>query len=232
MVVGLSMGALLATALAAEDSRVSGVVLLSPTIRYDGSAVSDKFGFLLPLVDVLPFMSWSCYWTEEPPYGLKDQRLQRMITRQVEAARKGEKTDYGSFRTYAGSLRQLQHLVKHVKKIAAEVTCPALIMHSKEDTLTSTRNATQMHSWLGSSEKQLMLFDGSDHVMTVDLRKREVASRVAHFATRLSWAESTGEEVLPVEPIRDQGEEPERTGILKTLTGFRTWTQGMQSERT
>ncbi len=35
-----------------------------------------------------------------------------MITKQVEAAQRGEDTDFGLFRTYAGSLRQLHKLVR------------------------------------------------------------------------------------------------------------------------
>lgn len=185
IVGGLSMGALLATMIAAERS-VSGLILMSPTLRYDG-AMASKYNRLLPLVDLLPILGSLCYWTEAPPYGLKDRRLQSMITRQIEAARTGEKTDFGCFRTYAGSLRQLDYLIRQVRTTAQKVTCPALIIHSFEDTLTSPKNATEMQSMLGSSDKSVVFLTGCDHVLTLDLRKEEVARKVSQFVCRLSW---------------------------------------------
>lgn len=186
IVGGLSMGALLATMIAAEDRRASGLILMSPTLRYDGTKAS-KYNRLLPLVDILPMLGWLCYWTEAPPYGLKDRRLQNVITKQIEKSRTGEKTEHGCFRTYAGSLRQLDYLIRQVRTLAGKVTCPALILHSFEDTLTSPRNATEMQSMLGSSDKSVVFLTGCDHVLTLDLRKEEVARKVSQFACRLSW---------------------------------------------
>src|SRR5262249_4395098 len=99
VIAGLSMGPLLAVLLAAEDADgacVAGIVLLSPTMRYDGSSIPWT-RHLLPLADLLPFLRGRTYWTESPPYGLKDPRLQRRITRAVEAARRGESTRFGLF---------------------------------------------------------------------------------------------------------------------------------------
>jgi len=184
VVAGLSMGALLAAMLAAEDKRVSGIVLMSTTMRYDGRDTPPT-DFLLPLVDLLPFTGRWFYWTEKPPYGLKDPRLQRLITRQVEAAKRGENTEFGLFRTYAGSLRQMTHLVNQLRRKAGKVQCPALIMHSLEDTITSIRNATEIYSLLGSQDKSVSLLTGCDHVLTLDLQKHEVAQRIADFVFSL-----------------------------------------------
>lgn len=184
VVGGLSMGAIISLILAAENKKVAGVVAMSTTIYYDGKH-ANPWQRLLFLVDIAPkyIGSWF-YWTEAPPFGLKDERLQRIILKQLEKADKGDKTQFGQFRTYAGSLRQLQHMLKEAKKKAAKLTCPVLIMHSAEDTLTSVKNAETLYSWLGTNDKHIILLDGCDHVLTLDLKKEEVAYNFANFTCR------------------------------------------------
>src|SRR5207244_1692173 len=109
----------------------------------------------LPVSHVLPWAANVSYWTERPPYGLRDQRLQRLIGRAVEAAERGESTQYGLFRTYVGALRQLSLMVREVRRKAKAVQCPALVLHSVEDTVTSARNAHEIHDLLGSREKAI-----------------------------------------------------------------------------
>ncbi len=184
VVAGLSMGALLAVLLAAEDPRVAGIALLSPTMRYDGSSIPWT-RCLLPLADVLPFLRKVTYWTETPPYGLKDERLQRRITRSIEAAKRGETTQFGLFRTYTGAIRELNRMVRAVRVQAGRVRCPALVLHSVEDTVTSVRNAEEIHALLGTTEKSIQWLSGCDHVITLDLQKHEVARHVGEFVIRL-----------------------------------------------
>ncbi len=184
VVAGLSMGALLATLLAAEDPRVAGIALLSPTMRYDGSSIPWT-RCLLPLADVFPFLGKVTYWTETPPYGLKDERLQRRITRSVEAAKRGETTQFGLFRTYSGALRELNRLVREVRVKAGGARCPALVLHSVEDTVTSVRNAEEIYALLGATDKSIQWLSGCDHVITLDLQRHEVARHVGEFVTRL-----------------------------------------------
>ena len=188
VVAGLSMGALAAVLLAAEEesaSCVAGIVLLSTTLRYDGSSIPATRMFL-PLAHLFPFLGRFFYWTERPPYGLRDERLQRLITKSIEAANRGETTQYGLFRTYVGALRELTLMAREVRRQAGRVRCPALVMHSLEDTVTSVDNAHEIHRLLGSREKGIHWLSGCDHVITVDLCKRDVARVVGEFAARVA----------------------------------------------
>jgi carboxylesterase len=183
VVGGLSMGSSVSVMLAASDPRISGIIMMSTTLRYDAPGHSRLY-LLLPLIDFFPPLGRWTYWTEKPPYGLMDQRLQRMITKSIEAAQRGENTEFGLFRTYSGSLRQMTHLVKEVKKSASKVTCPALILHSLDDSLTTVNNAIDIYKMLGSKDKNVILLNGCDHVLTLDLRKNDVASFIAQFVAR------------------------------------------------
>jgi carboxylesterase len=191
VIAGLSMGGLLATLLAAEDPRVDGIALLSPTLRYDGSSIPWT-SRLLPLAHVVPFAGWTFYWSENPPYGLKDERLQSLITRAIRAAKRGESTKYGLFRTYVGSILELNRLVREVRRRAGAVRCPTLVLQSLEDTITSVRNATEIFDRIGSAEKSIHWLTGCDHVITLDLKKHEVARVVSEFAVRTARRKARG----------------------------------------
>jgi carboxylesterase len=185
VVAGLSMGALLATLLAADDPSIGGIALLSPTLRYDGSSIPWT-RWLLPLARALPFAGQTLYWSERPPYGLRDERLQRLVTRAIDAAVRGESTEYGLFRTYVGSIWELSRMAREVRRRAAAVRCPALILQSVEDTITSVRNATEICDRLGSADKSIHWLRGCDHVITLDLERQEVARAVSAFTMRVA----------------------------------------------
>jgi len=184
---GLSMGAIVATIAAAEDKRVDGVIALSPTLQYDGRNTTP-YGFFLFAVDFLPFTGRLCYWTEQPPYGLRDERLQRQIQKSIEAAERGESNQFGLFRTYAGSLRQLEKLVYEWRKKAGKAKCPFLVIHSVEDSLTTIQNPMDFCRIIGSRDRELILISGCDHVLTLDLRKHDVCKHVADFVGKISPA--------------------------------------------
>jgi len=112
--------------------------------------------------------------------------LQRVITRAVATAERGGATQYGLFRTYVGAIRQLSLMAREVRRRAASVRCPALVVHSLDDTVTSVDNAWEIHGLLGSRDKSIHWLSGCDHVITVDLRKRDVARVVGEFAARVA----------------------------------------------
>ncbi len=195
---GLSMGGTIAAMLALEiPERCAGVILLSPTLDYDGSnldnlthqkALKSKAfrNILHAMTEYIPGFGGAFYWTETPPYGLKDKRLQAQITKSIEAAKIGQSNEFGLFRTYFSSLHQMKLLTDKFYEMASRVDCPVLILHSLEDTLASMNNATEMYKLLGSQDKRLIAFTGCDHVMTLDLQRHFVLKRVGEFIARIT----------------------------------------------
>jgi carboxylesterase len=177
---GLCMGAVASVQIAAHE-RVAGVIALSPVVRYDSKHSSDWRQIFLPLVDLIPILGRLCSWTEEEPYGLRNKRLVKMITeRRKEAIARGE-TDPSKI--YAYMVRQFQHLVAATKSLASNVICPVLIMHSKDDTIASVKtNPHIFKSWLkASSRTKFIELEGCDHVITLDLKRKEVERECADF---------------------------------------------------
>ncbi len=184
--VGLSAGGLLALLAAVERPCVNGVVMLSVHFGIPGSRVSRFDYHLSRWLAALPFLRRHWYFIERPPYGLKDERLQRRITKAIEASKRGETEQYGLFRTYAETMHQVYLLEDKARRAAAQLRCPALLIHSVEDTMLDVENATTLYGLLGSREKAVTLLAGCDHVMTVDLQKELVAERVAAFIAQLA----------------------------------------------
>ena len=178
--VGLSASALIAVLIANDNPKIAGLILLSTHLGIYRSENVPWNHFLLAPVMAIPLLRRHAWWTETAPFGIKDPRLQRNIQRAVDASKSGE-TPAGTFRTYVESIYQAQHLIREGLAAAPAVKAPALVVHSLEDTMHSIRNSTRLYARLGSRSKKLVLINGCDHVMTVDLRKEYVAGLIDGF---------------------------------------------------
>ncbi|MFG1285516.1 alpha/beta hydrolase [Xanthobacter versatilis] len=175
VVGGLSMGALLAALLAARNpDSVDGVVMLAPTLRYDGWSI-PRYGFLLRLLINTP-LGRRYRFVEREPYGLKDERIRTMILR---AMRRGD-TDAGSLGTPSAALKQLWRLVARLKPLLGSIRQPVFIAHARHDDVASFNNAVLLQRRLGGTVECLVL-DDSYHLVTLDRQRHLVTDRVAAF---------------------------------------------------
>lgn len=179
VVGGLSMGGLLATRLAAaEPERVKGVVILAPTLWYDGWAM-PWYAVLLKLLRPyisLPFLKhWS--FAEREPYGIKDERVRKII---LQAMTSGDSTLAGVFGTPAHALRELWRLTEALTPELPKVRQRALVVQAREDDIASIRNAQYLQRHLGGTVETLIL-DDSYHLVTVDQQRHLVNDRVVSF---------------------------------------------------
>ncbi|WP_130470337.1 alpha/beta hydrolase [Candidatus Magnetaquicoccus inordinatus] len=175
-VAGLSMGALLAIHLAAAaPSRLAGIACYSTTLWYDGWAI-PKLQFLLPLLLATPLAD--CYrFVENYPYGIKDERLRQWV---VESMHSGNSALAGNLGTTGRSLRELQRLVGVVLKEMPQVKVPALVLHAREDDMTSIRNADHLERHLGGMVRKVFL-DDCYHIITIDRQRHEVIQESSRF---------------------------------------------------
>lgn len=189
-VAGLSMGALMAIHLAYQfPSEVSGIVALAPTLFYDGWAL-HKGKAVLELLWHIPFIRNAVNIREGWPYGLKDEDLRWSVERFYKNAKSSEFSNksllFGSPFFPAACLYQHRLFTKVAKKEIPEVKNPILIMHAKEDDMTSPKNAEYVLNHIGSSDKGLVLLDDSYHMITIDKQKELVASEIIKFLERVN----------------------------------------------
>ncbi len=184
-VSGLSMGALLALKLAADHpERVQGVAALSTTFFYDGWNIPHlKQRFLLPLLIYSPLRYLFSY-REPAPYGIKDERIRRLIATlyNSNSANKPEKYGYSEFPGV--TILETFRLIKAVKHDLPKVVSPLLIVHSTEDDMASLENAKFLASQVSSKQVENFYVDDTYHVLTLDKRKEDVAERVSEFFLR------------------------------------------------
>ncbi len=178
-VCGLSMGALLALRLAAEQpDRIHGVGVFGATFRYDGWSIPPiaRLSFLLPLVTRLGFGRRRSF-VERPPYGLRDERIRAHVADAM----------FGADSSVAGlpgnpwpSLAELFKLSRKVRKQLPEVTSPCLVAHAVDDDIASIGNAHLVAARISAPFEMLLLKD-SYHMITIDRERRTLIARTSDF---------------------------------------------------
>jgi carboxylesterase len=165
IVVGLSMGAVLATRLAADQrSAVSGLVLLAPAFYLTPAATAA-----LRAVKMLGAYAHSLYLHNTSGSDIHD-----------DAARSAHPT---CRLMPIGAPLKLLELSAQVRPMMQRVTQPALIIHARNDhTCPMRKNVSFAMKKLGSEHKRAIELEHSYHVVTVDSEKERVADEVIGFA--------------------------------------------------
>ncbi len=167
VVVGQSMGSLLALSLAAQHPQeVAALALLAP-------AVVLRRGWLqtvrpmLPLVGRLPssrlrYLAKGISDIADPSAHVERECYDRMPIR---------------------ALHQLLLLQRHVRNQLPSVRQPALVVHAQQDHTCSPRGVSYLQEQLGGPVEVVML-ERSYHVVSLDFERERVAELVAAFAAR------------------------------------------------
>ncbi|WP_342359527.1 alpha/beta hydrolase [Terrarubrum flagellatum] len=176
IVGGLSMGAVLAARLAArEPERIHGLMMLAPTLWYDGWSI-PWYSFLLKWFINTPHGS-RYRFVEREPYGLKDERIRALV---ASAMMSGDSTVAGLMATPARALKEMWRLVDALKPDLGKVRQPTFLVHSRDDDIASISNAHYLQKKLGGLVETLIL-DDSYHLVTVDRQRGLVMERAASF---------------------------------------------------
>jgi len=185
---GLSMGALLALKLAADrPEQVAGVGVYGATFRYDGWSVpwTANLSFLLPLFKRLG-IGRSRAFLEQPPYGLRDERLREQVSA---AMRSGDSTMAGLLGNPWHSLADLYLLSAQVRRQLRDVTSPCLVAHASNDDIASVRNAELVLREV-RAPAEFLLLDDSYHMITIDKQRRTLIDRSARFFDTIAPAQT------------------------------------------
>ncbi|WP_423599988.1 alpha/beta hydrolase [Roseateles sp. MS654] len=191
VVGGLSMGAVLALALATERPRqISAVLALSTTFKHDGWSMPayTRLSFLLPLLRVLG-IGRRRQFMELPPFGIKDDALRDRVVGQMNA---GDSTAAGLPGNPWWSIAELQKLSAYVQRRLGLIRSPCLVVHARDDDIASTRNALTITRGVTKAPVELLLLNDSYHMITIDRERRKVIARCVAFLEGLGAARPTG----------------------------------------
>jgi carboxylesterase len=183
---GLSMGALLALKLAAEQPQlVSGVGVYGATFRYDGWTIpwAARMTFMLPWLKRFGFgLGRNRAFMEQPPYGIRDERLRAQIST---AMLGGDSAAAGLPGNPWYSLAEMHQLSVDVRKRLPDVHAPCLVAHASDDDVASVKNAELVIQNV-HAPTELLLLNDSYHMITIDKERRTLIERSAKFFDRIA----------------------------------------------
>ncbi|MES2366489.1 MAG: alpha/beta fold hydrolase [Pseudomonadota bacterium] len=176
-VCGLSMGATLALAVAAERKEsVASVGALSTTLYYDGWN-TPWYRFLSPLGYFTP-LRHRMVIRETSPFGIKNARLREWIERQVAA---GPISAVGASALSLPALHEAEKLMRYTRRNLSQIVAPTLILHSSEDDIASLKSAYLVQHRVRAPDVRLVQMHDSYHMITLDNERDYVASLTVDF---------------------------------------------------
>ena len=201
---GLSMGAILSLRLAAQNpGALQGLLLYAPTLFYDGWAVRNQRWMIQWLRSLIDTPIGRRYrFVEREPFGIKDPRMRAIVQA---ALASGDSSQAGVQGTPAVALRELWRLVAVTRPSLGAVSAPTLIVHPREDDVSSLRNVHELQQRLGGLVETLIL-DDSYHLITLDRQRGLVLERSLEFLARRSGLEDVRNvEHIPVVRVTRTG---------------------------
>ena len=188
-ICGVSLGATLALAVAAErPETVNGLSLISTTLFFDGWNVS-RWRFLLPVAYYTPLGRLYCY-RETPPYGVKNERVRGWIAAQLA---NGPLSSAGASSIPTPRLREADRLIRHVKRTLGSVRAPTLLIHARNDDVASLSNVRYVQANIGAGVLGEFLVDDSYHMITLDDDRDAAALKTAQFFNAAALLRTQGE---------------------------------------
>jgi len=177
LVGGLCAGAMVSLAVAAQrPRRVKALCILSPTVFFDGWGLP----WLTRLRYIGYYTPFRYFWKipEKEPFGVKNPLLRRWIAREM-AQR--EMSAAGAAYLPLTGLHELERLLAFVKRSLADISAPTLIIHAREDEISTLRSPHYLLERLGSRIKHLRLLENSYHMVTLDNERQQVAAAMNGF---------------------------------------------------
>jgi carboxylesterase len=169
-VLGLSMGGDLVLMLAAREP-VDGVVAMSALNRLS----IGRWGPLLWLYGSIGGML-----SKHLPPPDQDPLMQAVL---AEQRARGEKP-IGRIcyhKRPARSILQLSALLQQMREGLPSITAPVLLINSRADSLAPTDHMQRNFDRIGSQDKQMIVLEDSDHVITQDHDRETVFKAAAEF---------------------------------------------------
>jgi carboxylesterase len=179
-VMGMCMGSLLAVETVKREQHSKGrLVALAPPVYIDGWSTPWYRGFRSVLYHV-PGVPEHMKIAEEDPYGIKNEQLREIVKAKFE---RGENFHYGW--VPLACIREVDRLRAIVMKGLERITCPTLVVHARQDELTSLRSAHYLVEHIGvgkrAGQARMVVLEDSYHMVCVDNDREIVAKNVLEF---------------------------------------------------
>ncbi len=160
LVAGISMGGAISLLLASQNDGIDGMVLFAPAIKVEG---------ILPkLVPVLKYI-------------MKDREIDVV---KVQEQYDVKRTKYAKEPVWV--YHELFKLQKEVRKQMENVSVPTIIIHGTEDKTINYKYGQVVYDRIKSSDKQIFLIEGGEHVIPCHPTRSEAYPHVEEFISRIA----------------------------------------------
>ena len=175
-VIGMCLGSLLATEVVKRERHDRGrLAVLAPPIYIDGWA-TPWYVNARHLLYRLPLVKQRMRIEEEDPFGIKNDLIRSIVKAKFE---RGEAFHYRWVPLHC--IEQVDRLRGMVMRGLDGIRCETLIIHAREDELTSPRSAEFLVRNIGSHARMIVL-ENSYHMVCVDNDRDFVAiETLKHF---------------------------------------------------
>ncbi len=178
--MGMCMGSLLAIETCKRERHDKGrLVALAPPVFIDGWSTPWYRG-LRHLLYLVPGVTDRMRVDEEDPYGIKNDQLRAIVRAKFE---RGDAFAYSW--VPLACIREVDRLRRFVRKDLTRIPCPTLVIHAREDELTSVRSANFLVEHIGAGKRagqaRMVILENSYHLICVDNDKEIVAQRTLEF---------------------------------------------------
>lgn len=179
-VLGMCMGALLAIETCKREGHAKGhLVALAPPVFIDGWSTPWYRG-LRHLLYRVPGLAERMRVEEDEPYGIRNDHLRAIVRAKFE---RGDTFAYSWIPL--ACVREVDRLRRFVKRDLKRIVCPTLIIHSRQDELTSLQSAHFLVERIGAGkhagQARMVILENSYHLICVDNDKEMVAQRILEF---------------------------------------------------
>lgn len=179
-VMGMCMGSLLAVETCKRERHSKGrLVALAPPVFIDGWSTPWYRG-LRHLLYWIPGVAERMRVDEEDPYGIKNDQLRAIVRAKFE---RGDAFAYSW--VPLACIREVDRLRRFVMKDLSRIPCPTLVIHAREDELTSLRSANFLVEHIGGGKRagqaRMVILENSYHLICVDNDKELLAQRTLEF---------------------------------------------------
>ncbi|KAF1020722.1 MAG: Carboxylesterase [Paracidovorax wautersii] len=185
--VGMCMGALLAVEAAKREGHGDAqtgnggggrLVALAPPVFIDGWS-TPWYRFARHVVYRIAPLARRVRVNEEEPYGVKNDRLRAIVKNRL---LRGDGFHYPWVPLTC--IREVDRLRRNVMRGLDTIACPTLVVHAREDELTSLRSAHFLVDGINAAnpgQASLVTLDNSYHMICVDNDRERVANSVLEF---------------------------------------------------
>ena len=173
-VSGLCLGAILAIAVAIKfQGQLAGIISLSTTLFLDGWRL-PWYKFLIPIA-LSTILRYYYSYPECEPHGIKNEKTRKIVKKLL------EKGDVGMNDFPMTGIYELLKLSSFVRKNLYKMSDPIILIHSREDDLTSTKSAYTVYNNISSIDKNLIILENSYHMVLYDNEKDFVYNETLKF---------------------------------------------------